>query len=155
MNGNKGNVNASVLGIHRNAKSELLEKVVSLNKLAAKSYKEGKFKEAINYAEYGRKWLDNQWGIYTIALSIYSDGQYMKNALNAIDFLINNKSSLENGSDVKKTSTDEALEYSLRASIKYQLQMDKNNYCKDIEKAVELSPDNEHIKTKYNKLKCT
>tara|TARA_Y100001968_G_C19300922_1_gene689004 strand:- start:428 stop:1111 length:684 start_codon:yes stop_codon:yes gene_type:complete len=157
MNGDKSKVNSSIIGINRNAKSELLEKARIANIRALKFYEEGKLDDAGYAAASSINWLLNQSALYILAQAQLEDGTYINLAFNNINSLINSKSSIPIGLNERYAEEDNY--YFLRALIKNGLRMNKNTICADIEKAIELRSDNDELKnvynTTFNNLVCT
>lgn len=158
MNGNKDRVNSSIVGININAKNELLKKAISLNKLAFEELKNRNFVKAGYYAARGSKWIDNQISLFLIAQSQVNSAdksnwkRLYENALGFIEALIREKSSMEYG--YEKKILDDGEYYHARVIIKSRLQIDPESYCKDMNKAIELSPENKNYKKRYSALNC-
>ena len=155
MNGSKGRVNSATLAIHREGKDDLLKQAIKFNNQGIDAIAEKKYDQAIRFAYRGVKWYPNIVGAFLIAYSQDQLGYYQK-AFNNINDVINNMSSLEWGLDYQWVDTDQF--YWLRGKTQYQLGMQKENYCWDIKKAIELSTESEDIQTYkdgYKTAKCS
>ncbi len=149
INGSKGKIYSNTIGIHKNAKDELINKAVESNDIAIENYLEGNNAKAATYSLSGFKWYPNQMSIYFYSASNAVEEGYLETALEWIDLLIDNQSSLVYGHP--QTLLTEPDYFNLRGIIKVQLQMAKKDYCSDFKKAVEL--DNKKNK-RFNEFKC-
>ena len=163
FNGSKGEVDSSILGIHKNAKKELLAKAISFNELAIKAYEEGKIRKAFVAASSGTKWLNNQFGYYFLSylqfhneVNLEKEKGLLKLAKKNIDTLIKYGSSWELGLDSPSTqifvdfdsrigipqTIDKAAFYHLRGMIISQNinQYQAEEACHDFKKAIALKP---------------
>ena len=155
MNGSKGRVNSATLAIHREGKDDLLKQAIKFNNQGIDAIAEKKYDQAVRFAYRGVKWYPNIVGAFLIAYSQDQLGYYQK-AFNNINDVINNMSSVEWGLDYQWVETDQF--YWLRGKTQYQLGMQKENYCWDIKKAIELSTESEDIQTYkdgYKTAKCS